>query len=198
LAEGREEEAIDYLTQALTLAQRNHDMQVVCAVQALLAEWDLLAGRPEAARVRLAPLLDAPGPMVSFSKEALVLLAWTYLELGEAEQARIVLMQVLEPAQQAQMRPALVQALRVQALLLSKEGGWEEVERALQEALLLCREIASPYAEAKVHYTAGVISYGRGELAPARQRFEAARQICTRLGERLYALRIEQTLAELL
>jgi tetratricopeptide (TPR) repeat protein len=198
LAEGREEEAAQYLNEALRLAQRNHDLQLLCGVQAALAEWDLLAGRPESAYARLVPLLAAPGPMVSFSKEALALLAWTYLELGEAEQARIVLMQVLEPVRQAQMRPALVQTLRVQALLLNKEGGWEEVERALQEALLLGREMAAPYAEAKVHYTAGVISYGRGELAPARQRFEAARQICTRLGERLYARLIEQALIELL
>ena len=197
LAEGREEEAAQYLTQALRLAQRNHDLQLLCGVQSALAEWDLLAGRPESACARLDPLLSAPGPMVSFSKEALALLAWTYLELGEAEQARIVLMQVLEPVRQAQMHPALVHALRVHALLLSKEGGWEEIERALQEALLLCREMASPYAEAKVHYTAGVISNGKGELVTARQRFEAARQICTRLGERLYALRIERILSML-
>jgi tetratricopeptide (TPR) repeat protein len=197
LTEGREEEAIDYLTQALALAQRNHDMQVLCSVQALLAEWDLLAGRAAAAQVRLLPLLDTPGPLVSYSKEALAVLAWTYLELGKAEQARIILTQVLSTARQAEMRPALAQALRVQALLLSKERAWEEVERALQEALLLCREMATPYAEAKVHYTAGVISYSKGDLAQARQRFEAARQICTRLGERLYALRIEQTLAKL-
>jgi tetratricopeptide (TPR) repeat protein len=198
MAEGREEEAVNYLNQALALAQRNHNMQVLCAVQGLLAEWEVLAGRAEDALVRLVPLLDTPGPLVSVSKEALAMLAWAYLELGEAEQARIVHMQVLEPARQAQMRPALVQALRVQALLLSREGGWEEVESALQEALLLCREMAAPYAEAKVHYTAGVISFGRGELTTARQRFEDARQICTRLGERLYALRIEQTLTELL
>src|SRR5262249_11490267 len=139
LAEGREEEAMDYLTQALALAQKNHDMQVLCAVQALLAEWDLLAGRPEAERGRLAPLLDARGLMVSYSKEALALLAWANLEVGETEHARTVLTQVLRTARQAQMRPALVQALHVQSLLLSKEGDWEEVEHTLQEALLLCR-----------------------------------------------------------
>jgi tetratricopeptide (TPR) repeat protein/transcriptional regulator with XRE-family HTH domain len=198
LAEGRVEEALNYLTQALALAQRNHDMQVLCAVQGLLAEWDLLAGRAEDARVRLVPLLDTPGPLVSFSKEVLAMLAWAYLELGNIEQARILLMQVLSTARQAQMSPALVQALRVQSLFLSKEGSWEEAEQVLQEALMLCRKMAAPYAEAKVLYTAGVISYGKGELALARQRFEAARDICTRLGERLYALRIEQTLVGLL
>src|SRR6266566_3570177 len=56
LAEGRQEEAAHYLKEALTLAERNHDMQALCWVQGSLAEWDLLAGRPEAARGRLAPL----------------------------------------------------------------------------------------------------------------------------------------------
>ena len=95
------------------------------------------------------------------------------------------------------MRPALVQALRVQALLLSKEERWEEAEQALQEALMLCRRMAAPYAEAKALYTAGLVSHDKRELASTRQRFEAAREICTRLGERLYALRLEQVLAKL-
>jgi tetratricopeptide (TPR) repeat protein len=197
LAEGREEEAIAYLTQALTLAQRNHDNQVLCAVLALLAEWDLLAGRAASAQARLLPVLETPGPLVSYSQEAFALLAWTYLELGEIEQAWIILRDVLTTARRAKMRPALVQAMRVQALLLSKEGSWEEVEQVLREALSLCHEMAASYAEAKVLYTAGVIAYGKGELSLSHQQFEAAREICGSLGERLYALKIEQTLAQL-
>jgi tetratricopeptide (TPR) repeat protein len=197
LAEGKEEEAVHYLTQALTLAQRNHDMQVLCAAQGLLAEWDVLTGRAEDARVRLVSLLDTPGPLVSFSQEALAMLAWAYLELGKVEQARILLAQVFSTARQEQMSPTLVQALCVQARLLSKEERWEEAEQALQEALVLCRRMAAPYAEAKVLYTAGLVSRGKGEPKLARERFEAAREICTRLGERLYALRIEQALAGL-
>ncbi len=191
LAEGREEEAAHYLTQALTLAQRNHDMQALCWVQGALAEWDLLAGRPEAARGRLAPLLEAPGLMVSYSREALALLAWTYLELGEADQAQALLAQVFRIARQAQMGPTLVQALRVQALVLSKQERWEEAEQALQEALTLCRGMATPYIEAKILYTAGLVSHKKGELEPARQRFEAALTILEQLGERLYARHIE-------
>ncbi|HEX9135176.1 MAG TPA: AAA family ATPase [Ktedonobacteraceae bacterium] len=194
LAEGREEEAAHYLKEALTLAQRNHDMQALCWVQGALAEWDLLAGRPEAARGRLAPLLEAPGLMVSYSREALALLAWTYLELGEADQAHALLAQVLSTARQSQMGPTLVQALRVQALASSKQGRWEEAEQALQEALTLCRGMAVPYAEAKTLYAAGLVSHLKGEVEPARQRFAAAREICARLGERFYALQIEQAL----
>ena len=196
LAEGREEEAAHYLAQALTLAQRNHDLQALCWVKAALAEWDLLSGRPEAARVRLAPLLDAPGLMVSYSRESLSLLAWAYLELGEVDQAQALLAQVLRTARQARMGPTLVQALRVQALVLSKQERWEEAENALQEALTLCRRMAAPYAEAKTRYIAGLVSHKKGELEPARQRLEAALTILEQFGERLYARYIEHLLGQ--
>jgi len=196
LAEGRQEEAAHYLTEALRLAQRNHDMQALCWVKAALAERELLAGRPADARGRLAPLLDAPGLMVSYSKESLVLLAWAYLELGEVDQAQELLAQVLRTARQARMGPALVQALRVQALVLSKQERWEEAEQFLEEALALCRGMATPYAEAKTLYVAGLVSRSRSELELARQRFEAALAILERLGERLYAGYIEQLLSQ--
>jgi tetratricopeptide (TPR) repeat protein/transcriptional regulator with XRE-family HTH domain len=196
LAEGRQKEAAHYLTQALTLAERNHDMQALCWVQGPLAEWDLLAGRPEAARRRLAPLLDAPGLMVSYSRESVSLLPWAYLELGEVDQAQALLAQVLSTARQARMVPTLVQALRVQALVLSKQERWKEAEHCLEEALTLCRGIAAPYAEAKTLYAAGLVSHQKRELAPARQRFEAALTILEHLGERLYARHIEQLLGQ--
>lgn len=195
LAEGREEEAAHYLTQALRLAQKNHDLQALCCLQGPLAEWDLLSGRPEAARGRLAPLLDAPGLMVSYSRESLSLLPWAYMELGEADKAEELLAQVLSTTRQAQMNPALVQALRVQALVLSKQERWEEADHGLEEALTLCRSMATPYAEAKTLYVAGLVSRRRREFEPARQRFEAALAILERLGERLYARYIEQLLS---
>jgi tetratricopeptide (TPR) repeat protein len=196
LAEGREKEAAYYLKEALTLAQRNHDLQALCWVQGALAEWDLLSRRPEAARERLSPLLEAPGLMVSYSKEALALLAWAYLELGEAGQAQALLSQVLNTARQARMGPTLVQVLRVQALILSKQARWEEAEQALQEALALSRDMAMPYAEAKTLSTAGLVSHRRGELEAAHQRFDSAMTILERLGERLYARSIEQLLSQ--
>jgi len=196
LAEGRQEEAAEYLTLALTLAERNHDLQALCWVQGALAEWDLLSGRPEAARGRLVPLLDAPGLIVSYSRESLALLPWAYLELGEVGQAQALLAQVISTARQAQMGPTLVQALRVQALVLSKQARWEEAEHGLEEALTLCRGMAAPYAEAKTLYVAGLVSRKRNEFEPARQRFEAALTILEQLGERLYARSIEPLLGK--
>lgn len=134
---------------------------------------------------------------MSYSGEALALLAWSYLELGESDQAQALLMQVLKTARQAQMGPTLVQALRVQALVLSKQEHWEKADQALQEALTLCRRMATPYFEAKILYAAGLVSQRKGEFEPAHQQFEAALEACTRLGERFYILQIEQALAEL-
>ena len=194
LAEERQEEAAHHLHEALTLAQRNHDLQALCWVQAALAEWDLLAGRPEAARGRLAPLLEAPGLLVSYSQEALALLAWAYLEVGEADRAHTLLAQVVRTARKERMRPTLVQSLRVQALFLSRIEHWQEAEHSLEEALELCRVMGTPYAEAKTLSTAGVVSSKGKKFKSARQRFEEALEICTHLGERLYAQRIEQLL----
>ena len=133
---------------------------------------------------------------MSYSKEALALLAWTYLEMSEADQAQALLAQVLRTARQAHMTPSLVQALRVQALLLSKEERWEEAEQVLQEALMLCRRMVAPYAEAKALYVAGLVLRKRGEFELAHQRLEAALTILERLGERLYARSIEQRLSQ--
>jgi predicted ATPase/Tfp pilus assembly protein PilF/DNA-binding XRE family transcriptional regulator len=196
LAEAREEEAAHYLKESLTLAQRNHDLQALCWVQGALAEWDLLAARPEAALGRLAPLLEVPGLMVSYSKEALALLAWAYLELDEADRAQALLAQVLSAARKERMRPTLVQSLRVQALFLSRKEHWDEAEHSLEEALTLCRVMGTSYAEAKTLYTAGLVSSKGKKFKPARQWFEEALEICTRLGERLYAQRIEQLLGK--
>ena len=77
--------------------------------------------------------------------------------MGEADQMQALLVQVLSTARQARMDPTLVLALRVQVL---------------EEALTLCRGMATPYTEAKTLYVAGLVSRNRKEWAPARQRFE--------------------------
>ena len=132
--------------------------------------------------------------MVSYSKEALALLAWAYLELDEVDQAQALLAQVLSAAREERMSPTLVQSLRVQALVLSRQERWEEAEHSLEEALALCRVMATPYAEAKTIYAAALVSRKRKEFEPARQRFEEALSICNRLGERLFARHMKQLL----
>lgn len=94
------------------------------------------------------------------------------------------------------MRPALVEVLRVQAVLLARQQQWEEVEAALEETLTLCQAISTPYAEAKTLYVFGQVSLQQGAPEQARERSRSAQLILSQLGERLYAKRIEQLLSE--
>jgi hypothetical protein len=54
-----------------------------------------------------------------------------------------------------------------------------------------------PYAEAKALFAYGQLRIQQCEPQQANECFEAALAICSRLGERLYAQRIEQALAGL-
>lgn len=191
LAESKEE-AISYLTEAKALAERNHDLRALCWIEGALAEQDLLMGRPEAACARLTPLLKLVSPTVGYIKESLILLAWAELESGEVAQAQARLEEVLNTARTAAMRPTLVGALRVQALLLSRQGLWAEAEAALEEALALCRDMSTPYIEAKTQYVSGLVAFKHGRTQEARLRLDMALASLRQLGERLYASRIEQ------
>jgi hypothetical protein len=93
------------------------------------------------------------------------------------------------------MRPLLGEALRVQALLWSRQERWAEAEAALEEALVLCRAMPNPYAEAKTLYVSGRLYLAKGESEQAHVRLLGAQTILERLGERLYARQVEQLLA---
>lgn len=102
---------------------------------------------------------------------------------------------VLSWAREQQRRLILLNALPVQALLAARHGKWEEAEHILEEALEIARIVPSRYDEPIILYTAGLISLQQGKSAQARASFEAALTICHQLGERRYAVRIEQALA---
>jgi tetratricopeptide (TPR) repeat protein/transcriptional regulator with XRE-family HTH domain len=194
LVEGQEE-AHGALTEALAVAERSGDLRSCCTLQGVLAEDDLLAQRPEAARARLAPFLERISPELVNLKDALPLLAWAELEIGEVAQAQERLEEVIAMARQERMRPTLAVALRVQALAWSRQERWAEAEAALEEALALCHSMPNPYAEAKTLYVFGQLSQAKGKPEQARERFLSAQAILEKLGERPYARKVEQLLA---
>src|SRR5262249_10126169 len=113
------------------------------------------------------------------------------------ERAETLIAQGSERARVSQQLLAWVDALRIQALLRIRQLHWAEAEAALEEALLLCRAMPYPWAEAKALYVCGLLHQAKGEQEVARKRLEAALAICARLGERLYAEQMEQALAVL-
>ncbi len=193
-AEGCQEAANDCLEKAANLAQETESSQILEAVQAALAERELLNGQPEAARTRLTSWFPEAGRMNLSAEHILPLLAWTHLERGEVSQAQELLQQLIDHRRAAQERRHLVEALLVQARLEMRRSRWKKAREALEEALALCRAVSNPYAEAKTLYGYGLLSLKQRALAPGRERLEEALAILNRLGERLYAQHVEEAL----
>ena len=197
LAKGHWEKAREYLEEAAQLARETGDVQALRGVQGVLAEYDLLEGHPHVAQERLSPLTNDLDRHGARGVELLALLAWAQSDLGQPNQAQMLVEWALTQARTEHMRPALVGLLAVQARISMQQGRRQGVERALEEAADLCRAIRAPYLEAKTLSTWGLLQMKQGEFTPARGRLEDALSILNRLGERLYAARVERALREL-
>jgi tetratricopeptide (TPR) repeat protein/transcriptional regulator with XRE-family HTH domain len=196
LFEGRKEEALALLRQAHDLAVRFHRYEAFPDVQSALAERDLLLGHPAVARRRLAPFRE-PFLADVLVDAGLPLLAWAQLDLGADHDAEALVTQALARATAQEHRLVLVDALRVQALLLLRRARWREAEATLEQSLELCRVMPYPYAAAKALFVWGQMETARGNSEQARERYLAALAQLDDLGERLYAAHIEQALGRI-
>lgn len=197
LAEGDGEAAARYLEQCLAIAQPGGDLQVLRIAHAALAERDVRAGDPAAARARLLPLLDRPGLEEWQVTELLPVLAWAHLEAGDLAEASATASRAIMRARLHEHRLSLIEALRVQGLVALRQGCWDEAGRVLAEALALARAISYPYGEARVLHLAGLLATGRGEGAAARERLAAALAGFRALGAGRDAAQAEQVLTGL-
>jgi tetratricopeptide (TPR) repeat protein len=197
LAEGRWEEASRHLEAAAGQAGRIGDLQSLRGAAGVLAELAVLQGRPEVAVARLVPLLDRPGLEEFDVTYFLPVLAWAHLELGDLAQAEHTIEQALRRMRAEQLRLMLVDALRVQALILLRRRHWDEAAHALQEGLALARAMPDPYAEARLLQVHGQLHAEQDEPERAQERLAAALAIFRRLGARKDIEGAEQDLASL-
>lgn len=197
LVEGERERASQYLAEAVDLAERSGDLHLLRTAHTLLAERDVLDGRAESARVRLYPLLDRAELQEHDVTRLLPILAWAHLEEGNMRQAEEAAASGEERATASGMRLALIDALRVQGLILTRTQRWHEADSKLSRALEISRTLGEPYGEAKTLYAYGLNRVRRGALREARGYLQTARSILNRLGEHLYAERVEEALREL-
>jgi transcriptional regulator with XRE-family HTH domain/tetratricopeptide (TPR) repeat protein len=160
-----------------------------------LAELDLRAGRPDAARARLEPAVEFHKVEPHFEALFLPVLAEAHLGLGAVAEAERVCADAITRAQAAQMRTVVVDALRVQARAAMAQGCWPEAQRSLEEGLELARGMGYPYAEGRLLHAYGELHLRRCEPAAAREQLEAALAIFRRLGARKDAERAEQAIA---
>jgi tetratricopeptide (TPR) repeat protein len=196
-AAGQREAADQYLQESITLSEPLPDLLTLCQVRSIEAECQLLKGQPQQDHTLLEALVNQAINRGTDVTGHLPLLAWTQLARNKEERAQAEVIQAIARARTLQMRPALADALRVQALLRIQQQRWEEAQGALEEVLTLCQAMPSPYAEAKALYVYGLFYQAKGEPLQARERLEAALAILRRLGERLYAEQVERSLAGL-
>jgi tetratricopeptide (TPR) repeat protein len=192
VAEGHDAEGTQRLEQAIVLARSTGNTQALRWAAWPLSERELLAGHASVAYARIRPLLAQP----CFQDEVASLLplkAWAELALGKEEQVGAT----LAASVASRWRFWQADTFRVQALGAMSQGNWKGAEEALEEALALAHEMHYPYAEAKALYVYGQLEAARGEPERTRERYVAALSRCARLGERLYAERIEQALNDL-
>jgi tetratricopeptide (TPR) repeat protein/transcriptional regulator with XRE-family HTH domain len=193
LAEGRREAGARQVEEALVLAERDHDVQALHNGHGILAERDLVEGHPDMALARLAPLLDQPIEEPPNMTWFLALVAWAHVELGDEAQASALVERMLARSY-AQYR---WDCLRIAGLLALRQHRWQEAAEALEEAIAGAHAFPYLWAEAKALYVYGQMHLARGEPERAREAYQAALAICTRLGEGLYRPHIERALAEL-
>jgi hypothetical protein len=117
--------------------------------------------------------------------------------LGELHEAEATVAQAIRGAQAMTYRVALVDALRVRAMIFTRQHRWVDAAHSLEEGLALARSMPYPYAEARLLHVYGEMHAQKGEPQRARERLEAALAIFRRLGARKDAERVEQALADL-
>jgi hypothetical protein len=165
--------------------------------RAALAEADLLSGRPDRVIADLEPLLDGLAGAALGRTTILPCLAWAYLDAGNPDRATALLEDGRAHAQAQSNQLALMEMLLVQARVAIRRQQWATVHSTLESAIALSRTMRSPYAEARALHIYGLLHTKQGEPDVARARLGDALTILQRLGERLYAERIEQALADI-
>src|SRR5262249_40945745 len=121
---------------------------------------------------------------------------WACIEVGEEDRARALLAEAQGRAIVQCHQLALLDILRIRALLAIHRQQWAEAAGALDESLAASRTMRYQYAEAKALSVCGHLHATRGELDAAREKYPLALAICDRLGEGLYRPHIARTFKE--
>ncbi len=189
--------AVRYLEECSSLAEGYGDVQCLREAGSLLVERELLLNRPEPAWQRLDNLFVLAEGAGADVTDLLSLRAWAYLALGNLQCAESAAVHSIRRARDVNNRFLLVSALRIQAMILTKERRWPEATHALAEGMALARQMPYPYAEARLVQLSGLLHVEQGEPVPAQSQLTNALAIFERLGSRFHTEQIMTTLATL-
>lgn len=183
LFKGEWEQATEYLVRAAAMAETCGHIQVARYAQIMMAEQDLMVGKPGDALPRLDALLASEGGHVS---TILALIAWAHAEIGDTEGALQAVQEAVRGAEDEGNRENLVTALWVQGMIERRRACWDNAEQAFAHTLQLAREMSYPFMEARALYERGLMHVARGERTRAQEDLGAALTIFSRLGAAAY------------
>jgi tetratricopeptide (TPR) repeat protein/transcriptional regulator with XRE-family HTH domain len=196
-SEGNWAKATELTLEALSEARQGRHFEGVRAAERLLAEIDVLEGRPGAAIQRLESLLDRPGLEELHVTQFLPTLAAAYAESGDAAQAEHTLVEAIRRANASNQLPVLAGALMVRGRLRAGEERWAEAEADFAETVRLARGMPDLRLEGHGLFEWGTMLAKRGERSGARERLNAALAVFERLGAERSIERANEALAGL-
>jgi tetratricopeptide (TPR) repeat protein len=159
LEDGVNPTAIGYLKESLL----TEELQTQREAQSLLAEIDLKEGRPADAIERLRPLLGREGSEEWDAIPLLALVAEAYLAGGNVDDARVLAAIAVRRARDQGFGLALVDALRVTALIQEASGDVPGALGSLDEAIALTRDMPYPQGEKRLRLQRGRIARVRDD-----------------------------------
>jgi class 3 adenylate cyclase/tetratricopeptide (TPR) repeat protein len=193
LLEGKHDDGVRRLTEAVAIAERNEDIQGL-RIHTYLAVQEILDGRASDAIARMERLQMLTR---SAGRETYLWpLTWALMEAGFEDQA-VAMSNEVGDHMLFEGRVERPDVLRVHAMLAIRQERWEDAIRYLEEGVALTREIGMPFHEALLMQECGRMHEARGETAPARTSLEESLALFRRLGAAPYAQRVEDTLARL-
>lgn len=186
-------EASTHLDTCLEAVQAAHYGHWVRIVQRLLAQRDLLDGRPEEALARVRAVAQDEQEEHAGT---LTVLARAALDSGDLAAADAASRKALVVARPRDNRLDLCEALLVRGQIAVRLDDGAEAEDSFQRALVLAAAMPNPYAEGRIHYE-WRMALRQTNPAGARERLAAALAIFRRLEARWYSARTEQALGML-
>ncbi|HEX8918946.1 MAG TPA: tetratricopeptide repeat protein, partial [Chloroflexota bacterium] len=195
VAQGAWEDAARNLEECVTIAGPIGDIQALQGAHRLLGEIEVLEGRAQAAIDRLKSLEDTDP--LSDQIGLLATLAWARLEEGLVDQADATVSRALDMARVRHHKPLLPEALRVQAMIRSRQERWDEAESIFGQAVAVAQSLPYPYGEARARYDWGLVRLRHERPEEAADQLEQALAIFRRLGARRDAERAHQDLESL-
>lgn len=182
--EGNDKLCYQLSNDAVAIARRNGNADLLTFVAITLADLELQQGAPDKA---LMHLRDAGYPC---REEAAA-----HVLQGEFARAEAITGSLVCETERREQRISRVKALWVHAMALAGQKRWGEARTAFEEAIGGADDVPLPYEGARARLAYGHALFARGQVSAGRAHVERALAVAARLGAAGYVRRAEGELA---